>query len=318
MKKTITLITLTLLQLQLNAQSYTESFESFTLSANSAYTSTNSIPFEGTSAQFQYSYNTAFDYWSGGFSYTNKYDSATAGFANMYGVKPLKGYNNSDIYVVGKDKGVIKLKSPYKGVEGMYLTNTTYAYKSMLLGDAFAKKFGGTSGNDPDFFKITIKGYLNGNLKSDSVEFYLADFRFSNNAQDYIVNTWQWVNTSSLGTVDSIRFFMYSSDVGSFGINTPLFFGVDNFTASPSFVGISEHLNKPSIKIYPNPTSEMIDVSVAEATSFKILNTNGQVVLIGEISPEANRIFLQELKSGFYFLNLNTKNGNQLLKIIKN
>jgi hypothetical protein len=28
----------------------------------------------------------------------------------------------------------------------------------MLNGDSFAKKFGGASGNDPDFFKLTIIG----------------------------------------------------------------------------------------------------------------------------------------------------------------
>ena len=54
----------------------------------------------------------------------------------------------------------------------------------------FAKKFGGTTGNDPDFFKVTVKGYKGGVLTTDSVPFYLADFRFANNALDYIVDSW--------------------------------------------------------------------------------------------------------------------------------
>jgi hypothetical protein len=38
-------------------------------------------------------------------------------------------------------------------VTGAYFTNTTYAALSMLSGDSFAKKFGGASGDDPDWFK---------------------------------------------------------------------------------------------------------------------------------------------------------------------
>jgi len=117
-------------------------------------------------------------------------------------------------------------------VQGLYLTNSTYAYLSMLEGDGFAKKFGGASGNDPDFFKVTIRKYLNGELGTDSVEFYLADFRFANNSQDYIVNDWTYVDLTPLGNVDYLEFSLASSDIGTFGINTPTYFCVDNVTTS--------------------------------------------------------------------------------------
>ena len=63
-----------------------------------------------------------------------------------------------------------------KVIDGMYVTNGTYAYLSMLNGDAYAKKFGGVSGNDPDWFKLTIRKWYNGILANDSVTFYLADY----------------------------------------------------------------------------------------------------------------------------------------------
>lgn len=320
MKRTITSLALIGLSLLTKAQSYTESFETFTLNTNSAYTNTNSVPFQGTSSIFEYKWDAGFGFWSGGFSYTNKYDSATAGFSNLYGVKPLKGYNNSNTYVIGQDRSVIKLKSPYKGVEGMYLTNSTYAYKSMKLGDSFAKKFGGTSGNDPDFFKITIKGYSGGVLKTDSVEFYLADFRNSNNALDYIVDSWQWVNTMSLGQVDSIRFFMYSSDVGSFGINTPLFFGLDNFTTSPSFVGINEVSLANAFQMYPNPASSFLYIQSNASSSFgyAVLDANGNLVLEEKVHSANEPIDLNNLANGMYFIKISTANGVQTKKLIKN
>jgi len=320
MKKTITLISLIVLTLSARSQSFTDDLETFTLSTNSAYTSTTSAPFEGTTASFEYKWDTGFNFWSGGFSYTNKYDSSTAGFGNLYGVKPYKGYNNSNTYAIGQDKGIIKLKTPYKGVEGMYLTNATYPYKSMKNGDAFAKKFGGVSGNDPDFFKITIKGFFGGVLKTDSVEFYLADFRNSNNALDYIVNSWQWVNTSSLGEIDSLKFFMYSSDVGSFGINTPLFFGLDNFTASPSFVGLTSNSLENSLSVFPNPCSNFVYVNNADKKEFSIqlMNSNGMILKEEKNNDAKLRIDLSEQTPGIYFLKLSNENESLVKKLIKN
>ena len=96
-------------------------------------------------------------------------------------------------------------------VTGMHITNTTYAANSMRDGDAFSKQFGGASGNDQDWFLLTIKGYTAGNETTDSVNFYLADYRFADNSQDYIIKDWQWVDLTSLGNVDSLSFSLNSS-----------------------------------------------------------------------------------------------------------
>ena len=58
------------------------------------------------------------------------------------------------------------------------VTNSTYAAISMRDGDSFAKKFGGGSGDDPDFFAVTFTGFegfgATGNV-TGNVKFYLAD-----------------------------------------------------------------------------------------------------------------------------------------------
>lgn len=320
MKKTITFFALALTSLTINAQTSVADFETFTLSPNTAYTSTTSASFQTSNVSFQYKWDVPFSFWSGGFSYTNKYDSSTVGFGNLYGVKPLKGYNNSNIYVVGQDKGVINLSAPSNTVDGFYITNTTYAYKSMKLGDSFAKKFGGVSGNDPDFFKVTVRGYKGGVLTQDSVPFYLADFRFSNNALDYLVNTWQWVNTSSLGNVDSVKFFMYTSDNGSFGANTPLFFGIDNFTTTQSNVGIHENVTALNFNFYPNPfnTSLTIKVENEAVVKIKILDVSGKIVFENEFTEMQSTLDLNALQSGIYFLEISSDNKKSLKKLIKN
>jgi hypothetical protein len=68
-----------------------------------------------------------------------------------------------------------------------------------------------------------------------TVEFYLADFRFSNNSLDYIVDQWTEVDLNRLGSAASIRLTFSGSDVGAFGLNTPAYVALDQLrlTAVP-------------------------------------------------------------------------------------
>ncbi len=319
MKKTITSI-LTGLAFIVNAQTV-ETFESFTLAPSSFYKDTNSVAFTTSNATFRHVWtNGSFAYWSGGFSYTNLKDSSNGNFSNLYNCRALNGYNNSNLYVTGQNNGIIKLNSPNNVVDGFYFTNTTYAYKSMKFGDSFAKKFGGTSGNDPDYFRVIVKGYKNGVVNPDTAVFYLADYRFTNNASDYIVEGWQYVNTSNIGQVDSIKFVMQSSDVGSFGINTPLFFSLDNFTTSQSFVGINEISKTLNVEVYPNPTNGILNIknnSDSKITA-TIYNQLGQQLNSLELKSNNNQINFNNFNKGIYFINLTDEKNTITKKIILN
>lgn len=180
-------------------------------------------------------YDTTYQAWSG-WAISTKGDDSTAGWGNQYSAITGSGVNNTDGYAVADEYGNAKvvLQGAAAGapVGGLYVTNTAYTYYSMRDGDAFSKKFGGSSGNDPDWLKLTVRGWFNGALINNMVEFYLADFRFANNSQDYILNTWQWLSLYSLGNVDSIQFYLSSSDTGQFGMNTPAYFAIDNFTTT--------------------------------------------------------------------------------------
>ena len=118
-------------------------------------------------------------------------------------------------------------------VSSVEITNATYAALSMQNGDSFSKAFGGPSGSDPDFFRVTFTGYSEPDKEgfvTGSQEFYLADFRFDENSRDYIVDEWQTLELSSLGTVRSVSIGMDSSDVGAFGMNTPAYLAIDNLS----------------------------------------------------------------------------------------
>jgi hypothetical protein len=171
-----------------------------------------------------------------GFAYSNKTDTITAGFGNQYSAIPGHGSGNSSIYGIGFVGGsvqpTITLPTGSSPIS-VDLTNTTYAYLSMRDGDPFAKKFGGASGNDPDFFKLTITGRDSADSIVGTVDFYLADFRFANNAQDFLISDWTTVPLNALNGAQTLGFTLASSDNGAFGMNTPAYFAIDNLTFTP-------------------------------------------------------------------------------------
>ncbi len=181
-------------------------------------------------AKFTNIYNTEYASWDG-FAYSNISDITTAGYENQYAAITGEGYDGAESYAVyyaGFNPGhkiEFDTTDGYS-VKGIYITNTTYAYLSMLNGDGFSKKFGGVDGTDPDWFKIIIKGITAENAATEvSVEYYLADFR-GETASDYIVDSWQFVDLSSLGNIKGITISFESTDNGEFGMNTPAYFAI--------------------------------------------------------------------------------------------
>lgn len=206
-------------------------FEDLTLAPESA---SYKVPFSSRGAQFSNDYNPEWDSWSG-FAYSNMSDTETRGFTNQFSAITGAGYGGSGIYGIAyawnpTDAEIVLPAGQFP--VGMWITNTTYAYWSMMEGDFFGKKFGGPTGNDPDWFKVTAVGY-SGNTQTGTVEFYLADFRFTDNSQDYIVADWTWWDLTPLGSANRIFFTFDSSDVGPFGMNTPAYFAMDNLQTVP-------------------------------------------------------------------------------------
>ncbi len=178
-----------------------------------------------------------FTAWSG-WAYSNVKDTTTPGFSNQYSAWTNAGAGGgaggSSNYVIGfqSETPTITFAEPTIVVSAA-IANTTYAALSMQDGDSFAKKFGGVSGDDPDFFLLTITGHNTDNTATGSIDFYLSDYRFSDHQQDYIIDAWTPVDLRALGVVASLSFTLASSDVGDFGINTPAYFALDNLAVTP-------------------------------------------------------------------------------------
>jgi len=176
-------------------------------------------------------------YW-GGSAYSRVNSGSVGGFENQFAARPGLGSNGSNQYAIFfnsyQGDAVITFGAQVS-VTSFDISNTSYAYYSMKNGDSYAKKFGGNTGNEADFFKLSIHGFRGSSL-TGTVDFFLADYRFVDNSKDYIVSDWTTVGLNSLGNVDSLQFSMQSSDTSEFGgfeyMNTPSYFAMDGLQFS--------------------------------------------------------------------------------------
>lgn len=221
-----------LIGLQISSYAQTSSFDTQTLAPESSFESPSTVWFTDGQAEFQHQISPWGDYFSNGFVYSNKTDVINGDYTNEFSVIAGKGVGGSANYAVSYDTSIINLKpnARLSPCTGFYVCNTTYTYKTIENGyPGISKKFGGDTGDDPDYFVLHITGFKNQQPVSDTVKFYLADYRFADNSKDYIVNNWRWVDLRKLGAVDSLKFFYSSSDEGQYGINTPVYFAMDHF-----------------------------------------------------------------------------------------
>lgn len=266
-------------------------------------------------ATFTNSYNPDWSSWSG-FAVSSEVDVTTAGWMNQYSSFAASGAANSEKFALWYANGEISFDVPTQPLS-MAVTNTTYSALSMQDGDDYAKKFGsiynangeedGTEGKD--WFKLTIIGMNADNEVTGEIDFYLADFRSKDTAEHFILNTWQTIDLSGLGTVSKILFEMSSSDVGAWGMNTPGYFVLDNLQFNQSDVSLD---NQPAFRysVYPNPAVDFVTINSTSELEFsvKLLNINGEIVMESNDNTNHN-LNLNFLADGVYFLQMSSSMG---------
>ena len=227
----LALSALAILGISSSAQaSYVIDFEGLGLGADSSEIGANgSGSFKTGAVTFENVYNSQYGSWEG-HAVSTYTDATTPGWANQFSAITGGGFGGSAHYGLfyqneyGSSNPTIELPVS-ETIDGLYVTNTAYAYFSMLDGDQFAKQFAAG-----DFFKLTAEGFDTAGNSVGSLDFYLADFLDSSSL---ILTDWTWFDLSSLGPVKSLDFSLSSSD-NSFGyMNTPAYFAFDNMQLVP-------------------------------------------------------------------------------------
>lgn len=196
---------------------------------------TNAAGFVSGGVHFSNDYNADYGSWYG-FAVSNTTDTTTPGYFNQYSAITGGGFGDAQYgvaYVSAYGSATVISFASASAPQSVRLTNTTYTALDLRDGSGFTKKFGGVSGDDADYLTVTLTGRDATDTVTGAVVFYLADYRFADNAFDYVVDDWSLVDLTPLGAgVKTITLTFDSSDVGMFGINTPTYVAIDSLTAS--------------------------------------------------------------------------------------
>ena len=210
----------------------TVDLENLSLGSSSFWNgSDGTAKFQSAGLIFSNNFNASYGSWDG-FAYSQKNDVTTSDYSNQYSVyDSSNGLNKFAIYYppFGSDAFVSLSTGLEYTFNSISVCNSTYAALTMKNGDpSFAKKFGGTTGNDKDWFKMTVIGYNAAGDSVKSVDFYLADYRFDDNSKDYIISKWTTMDLTPLGKINKLTFRFSSTDNSAWGINTPAYVCLDN------------------------------------------------------------------------------------------
>ncbi len=281
--------------------------------------------FVNGSFEFENNYNAAWSSFTG-WAYSNSTDVTTTGFTNQFSAITGTGKNGSDqygiCYTVGSRRLFTQNGNPIT-FTGAYFTNTTYAYLSMRDGDSFAKKFGDSTDangvmdgtNGEDWLLLTIYGLNADSSRTDnSINFYLADYRFADNTEDYIVDEWEYVDLSTLGNIYGLDFELNSSDVGMFGMNTPSYFAIDNLNGG--YLSIEEVANV-NFRMFPNPANNLVNIVMPDKGDIRLIDITGKVVYEQYNAIGTRQIPVDFLNAGIYLVEVSTKYSSSTQKLIK-
>jgi hypothetical protein len=262
-------------------------------------------------------FNSEWQSWNG-FAISNITDYTTAGWGNQYASFTGSG-RNSEAYAVHYPAGEISLNAPGK-IDSFYITNTAFSAISMRDGDDFSKQFGsiynadgmedGTNGEDYLRLWIICEDQF---LNKDSIEFYLADYRFGDDLEDYIVDEWVKIDLTTMPIETAkVSFRFESSDMGQWGINTPTYFAIDDISYQ-FFWGLNE--NNMEISVFPNPVVDELKIK-GESGMISILDLNGKILKTYEHHLMSSVDFT-EYSSGLYLVELQNSKGKFTTKVQK-
>ena len=201
-------VTATFENLYLDSESYWHCNDSRTSFVSGSY------KFEsGAMPEWNFYYN---------FSYSNQTHTTYTSLADQHNSAVGSGVDGSENYAVTYPQGgKIHVLNNAEGdsIRGFYITNSAWVVDAIVNGDGYEGAFA-----QGDYFKVIITAD-----NGKSTEYYLADYRSTNTADHYYLDTWQWVDLTSLGKVKNLSFAFDGTKKNSYGLTTPTYFCLDNF-----------------------------------------------------------------------------------------
>lgn len=165
-----------------------------------------------------------------------------------------------------------------------------------------------------------VELYARGNQEYGPDQFNIAVSSTTNVADFTIINATPVVPTSTGYTKYEFDLSAYDGQDVYVAINCVtddgLYLLIDDFKVTATTLAVSD-VNKKSVSIYPNPTTEVLNVNVnAKVNSADIYDLSGKLVRNVTVASD-NKVNVKDLRNGTYVLKVNTEAGSTSHKFIK-
>ena len=181
----------------------------------------------------------------GGIAYSNQTKTTfNSLFPDQFNSVVGHGVNGSKNYAVAYAYGqhTVEVRATHAGpavIPGTFVTNTAWVKEVTQKGTGM--------GDEPHapFHKGDYLLLIASNNKGQSIEFPLVDYRSSNAAEHYIIDSWQWLDLSALGETESVIFSMKGTRIANGGTTIPAYFCLDDFGSEMPAKEIATHSIEP-------------------------------------------------------------------------
>ena len=181
----------------------------------------------------------------GGVAYSNQTKTTFSSlFPDQFNSVVGHGVNGSKNYAVAYAYGqhTVEVRATHAGpavIPGTFVTNTAWVKEVTQKGTGL-----GDEPHNP-FHKGDYLLLIASNSKGQSIEFPLVDYRSSNAAEHYVIDSWQWLDLSALGETESVIFSMKGTRVANGGTTIPAYFCLDDFGSEMPAKEIAAHTIEP-------------------------------------------------------------------------
>ena len=181
----------------------------------------------------------------GGVAYSNQTKTTFSSlFPDQFNSVVGHGVNGSKNYAVAYAYGQhkVEVRATHAGpavIPGTFVTNTAWVKEVTQKGTGM--------GDEPHapFHKGDYLLLIASNNKGQSIEFPLVDYRSSNDAEHYVIDSWQWLDLSALGETESVIFSMKGTRIANGGTTIPAYFCLDDFGSEMPAKEIAAHTIEP-------------------------------------------------------------------------
>jgi len=151
-----------------------------------------------------------------------------------------------------------------------------------------------------------------------------TNIQFTDNSSDAVSHFWDFDDGTFSSLKNPVKFF---SNAGVYNVCLTATDSCGNTDTTCKFVsifiGLNENKLKQTLKVYPNPVTDLVTISLTGTDNFlsviKLSSASGKTILKKQFSNNQTEVELNmfELPSGIYLLNIQTSNESTIFKLIK-